>query len=348
MAARGTHRLGAAAIAVVAGIATAVAASAAHTSFSPPFTSGSDVYTGFATSSTNAGPIGLIDDGTHFFVSDVANATLYRFLSGVNGTAGSPDASAANGLQVGLATTGNHYYGLARGGHGIPAGLYQFNPSTLALTTSTPIVAPPGTLNALVRDPVTGDLYISSTSGIFHVTGLGSSPTFSTFASGTFDGLDFSPTGNVLYAASHSGTNHVVGFTRTGASSGFDVDFSSIAPDGIVVAPANRSVNGVDVSKNLFVNGNGGVVDRVDVNNGNAVSTVASGGTRGDFELVGKDGCLYVTQSSTVERLMPCFFQPRQVIPESPIAVLLPAGAGLAVIGWAVPSVLRRRRMLNR
>jgi len=348
MAVRGVRCSSALLVALGALIGTAVVASAAHTSFFPPFTSGVDVYTAFPmNSSQGTGPIGMIDDGTHFFVTDVFNATLYRFASGAAGSAASPQASAANGLQVGLAFTQGGYYGLSRGGHAIPAGLYQFNPGTLAVMSTTPIVAPAGQLNALARDPVTGDLYISSTSGIFHVTGLGSTPSATTFASGTFDGLDFSPDGSVLYAASHKGTNHVVGFTRTGASSGFDVDFSSIVPDGIVVAPPNTIVNGVDVSKNVFVNGNSGEVDRIDVNHGNAVSTVATGGTRGDFATVGADGCLYVTQSTTVERLSPCFFQPATVIPESPLAALLPAGAGLAVIGAAVAGTVRRRRSVS-
>src|SRR5205823_5935261 len=65
----------------------------------------------------------------------------------------------------------------------------------------------------------------------------------------------------------------------------------------------------------------------VDTNNGNAVSVVASSGTRGDFATVGPDGCFYVTQTDAVVKLAPCFFQ-------SPTADLsvqktAPAGAGI-------------------
>src|SRR5207245_10055180 len=41
----------------------------------------------------------------------------------------------------------------------------------------------------------------------------------------------------------------------------------------------------------------------------NAVSVVASGGSRGDFASVGTDGCFYVTQTDKVVKLAPCFFQ---------------------------------------
>jgi len=330
-------------IALAAGLVTSVAAFAAHTQFFAPFTSGSDIYTSFTSDSGNAGPLGLLDDGTHFFVADNANGTLYRFASGMTGNAGSPQASAHDGLGMGLAFTNGGYYGLSRGGP-VPAGLYRFNPTTLALTTSTPLVSIPGTLDDLTRDPVTGDLYASSTSGIYHISGLGGAhPTRSTFVTGDFDGMIFSPDGNVLYAASRGGSTagHVVGFTRGGSPNGFDVNENGEGPDGITVAPPATKVNGVDVSNNVFVNENDGQVDRIDVNHGNAVTTVASGGTRGDFTTVGSDGCLYVTQTTTVEKLRPCFFEPTVNIPETPLVVGLPVAALIGLLGWGAS---RRRR----
>jgi len=79
--------------------------------------------------------------------------------------------------------------------------------------------------------------------------------------------------------------------------------------DGIAVALPNTMLSGTNVSNNVFVNDNDGTLVRIDVNNGNAVSVVASGGSRGDFATVGPDNCLYVTQSDRVEKMSPCFFQ---------------------------------------
>lgn len=65
----------------------------------------------------------------------------------------------------------------------------------------------------------------------------------------------------------------------------------------------------IDVSNNVFVNCNDGVLLQIDVNHANAVSVVASGGSRGDFATVGPDNCLYVTQTDRIEKMTPCFFQ---------------------------------------
>ena len=71
----------------------------------------------------------------------------------------------------------------------------------------------------------------------------------------------------------------------------------------------NTILSGIDVSNNVFVNNHDGTLVRIDVNNGNAVSVVASGGSRGDYVTVGPDNCLYVTQSDRIEKMSPCFFQ---------------------------------------
>jgi hypothetical protein len=76
------------------------------------------------------------------------------------------------------------------------------------------------------------------------------------------------------------------------------------------VAQGYVLAGGINVSNNLFVNTWHGNLIRIDTNNGNAVSTVASGGSRGDFVTVGADGCLYATQSDRVEKMSPCFFAP--------------------------------------
>jgi hypothetical protein len=98
--------------------------------------------------------------------------------------------------------------------------------------------------------------------------------------------MAFSPDGTKLYVAPYQGTSptQVDGFsTKSGATlTGFPVSVSG-NPDGVAVAPPNDVVGGVDVSNNVFVNTNGGTVYRIDTQAGDAVSAVASGGSRGDL-----------------------------------------------------------------
>jgi uncharacterized repeat protein (TIGR01451 family) len=100
--------------------------------------------------------------------------------------------------------------------------------------------------------------------------------------------------------------------------------------------PVGRGVDGIAIAKssapggvanNVFVNDNDGTIVRIDTNNSNAVSVVASGGSRGDFATVGPDGCFYVTQTDKVVKLAPCFFQS----PTADMSVVqtAPAGAGV-------------------
>lgn len=309
-------------------------ASAAHTVFpaGSPFTGGTDVITDFPTCGSVpflVGPVGLLNDGAHFFVDDFCthfndptqNSTTYRFPV-TGGSALSPQASVQNGLTHGITVAGGVYYGLSDGGDSfLPSGLYRFDPSTLAVTG--PIATFPGIRGGpfgIAVDPLTGDLYVSSDGGIFRVQNPSGTPTVTTFACCSFfDGLAFTTDGSRLYAA-RPGDQHVVGFDRSG-NIVMDVNDSPHGPDGIAVAEANRVVStssgSLDVSNNVFVNANDGTIERIDVNNGNALSVAAGGGSRGDFATVGPDDCLYVTQSSTIEKLSPCFFQPTTATPPS-------------------------------
>src|SRR5207253_815012 len=72
------------------------------------------------------------------------------------------------------------------------------------------------------------------------------------------------------------------------------------------------SMDGIALSKNpanatkpfLFTNDNDGTVVKIDqVPSPPVKTTIVSGGTRGDFVTVGPDGCLYATQSRTIERV---------------------------------------------
>lgn len=319
---------------------TACPASAAHSTFpaGSPFSGGTDFATNLPTFFT-IGPVGLLSDGSHFFVTDFANSNTYRFPS-AGGSALSPEVQAANGLSNGITRSNGHYFGLNA------SGLYAFDPGTLAVGAL--LTAVPGTaIRAVAGDPLTTDLYVSTNSGLYRVQSPDSGAVVTTFVSGDFDGLTFTSDGSVLYATRVT-DQHVVGYSRTGTV-GFDVSLAGHGPDGIAIALSGAIATGVNVSGNLFVNSNDGTIERIDTNNGNAVSVAASGGSRGDLATVGPDNCLYVTQTNVIEKLAPCFFQPQAGIsptqPASPAPSPVPSpalpktgvgGSSPGQVGWGL------------
>jgi hypothetical protein len=311
---------------VVAGLPAGVAS--AFTGLSGPFTMQATVVGHFPTCAETfgtVGPFGGLDDGRSLFVTDFCNNTLYRFNESALSTGSSataPAASSANGLDSGVALSHGVYYGIAQLASNIRPGLYAFDPTSLKLTTTTPLVPAAsfgtGTPRGITADPASTDLYVSSDSGIYRVQNpSSSSPTVTQFASGNFDGLAFNSAGSVLYAGHNVGplVGHVIGLARDG-STALDVNVGG-APDGIAVAPAGQLVGGIDVSNNVFVNNENGTVERIDTNHANAVSAAAAGGTRGDFAFVDTHGGLDVSQSGTYVRLGPAFFGtlPKNTVP---------------------------------
>jgi hypothetical protein len=290
------------------------ATATAFTALSAPFSAQSTLVGNFPTCNVDGtvGPFGGLDDGANVFFTDFCNKTLYRFSDSVLTNAGdatSPSAQRANGLDSGLALSQGSYFGivqLARSS-GVPAGLYAFDPRTLALTPPAPRVPASsfgtGTPKGVAADPQSSDLYVSSNNGVYRVQNpLSGSPTVTQFARGEFDGIAFSNSGSALYvAARRSMAGHVFAFGRDGTMVA-DISVGG-GPDGLAVAPAGQVVGGIDVSNNLFVNNNDGTVERVDVNHGNSVSVVASGGERGDLAFVDSKGGLDVSQASSYVRL---------------------------------------------
>ena len=311
---------------VASALAGALAGQAtAFTTFNAPFTGGTDLVTGFPTCATptgNAGPTGIVFDGLKLFVADTCNGLIYRFGPS-GGTAATAEAtSAAAVANGGLTLAGGHYYGTRFAfGSVTGSGVVELDPVALTLTrTISTTVNPRG----ITTDPLTGDLLYSEAPGAARrvATPLAASPADTLFAnpgSGVYDGIAITADGSRVYLADYN-TQHVVGVDRAGAVV-LDVNLSSHHPDGIAVARPNTVIGGVDFSNNVFVNSNDGTIQRIDVNTaGNPVTTVVSGGTRGDFVSVGPDGCVYATQTDSVVKLAPCIFQ--QVVNAVPAAAL--------------------------
>jgi uncharacterized repeat protein (TIGR01451 family) len=202
--------------------------------------------------------------------------------------------------------------------------VYSFDPGTLAVGKL--IAAFPQTPYGIIGDPLSGDLYVATGSGIYRIQSPDSSPVVTKVVpAGTFDGIAITADGQHLWAANRN----VDSLQEYGRPSGATAPLQATihvgrGVDGIAIAKSDAPGG---VANNVFVNDNDGTIVRVDTNNGNAISVVASGGSRGDFATVGPDGCFYVTQTDKVVKLAPCFFQS----PTADLSVLktAPAGAGI-------------------
>jgi uncharacterized repeat protein (TIGR01451 family) len=204
-------------------------------------------------------------------------------------------------------------------------GVYSLDPVTLALGHR--IATFPRTAYGLVGDPLSNDLFVDTASGIWRVQNPDTSPVVTQIVSGEYDGIAISADGQHIWAAV-PGSNVVREFGRPQPGTTIWPMQASVpvdgGPDGIAIA-LDSAPGGV--ANNVFVNTNNGTIVRIDTNKGNAVSVVASGGSRGDFATVGPDGCLYVSQTDKVVKLAPCFFQS----PTADLSVVqtAPAGAGI-------------------
>jgi hypothetical protein len=281
----------------------------AFTSFGAPFTGAQDLVTGFPScinpggGSLTVGPYGGTSDATSLFISDICNGTTYKLP--LSGGPVSSATSGATGFDVGVLFDMGSYFGTCSTrvtgcGPGND-GLYSFNGTTLARGSGIGGAIQP---RQVTGDPLSTDLYLEVVDGgIDRVQNPGGSPTISSFAGGSdnFDGLGWAPGGSVLYAVDTT-TSQVVGFNRSGTEV-FDVDLSAYQPTGLAVAPAGDSVNGVNISGNVFTDNLDGTVTRINTTDGNAVSVVASGGGPGIAAFFDSQGHLDVAQPDSYVRL---------------------------------------------
>lgn len=256
------------------------------------------------------GPMGLLDDGKYLFVADACNDTLYR-VPHSGGSVGHAKHRKFSNYLLALFKIGPHYYG-AQYGTDANAGIWEFDPTTLAPKSSAPLVAVPD-VRGYAIDPKTHDVFLTSDQKIVRVHGLaGKTPKATTFVQGggsdLFDGLAFKPDGSILYTTDRYNypNIHVVAYSRAGKSVLDVVD--PYQGEGLAVAKSGL----------LFVNNNGtdggslatyGSVSTL-ASGATTLTTVASGGTRGGFATVNCQGFMLLDQSATVVKLSPALFPP--------------------------------------
>jgi len=150
------------------------------------------------------------------------------------------------------------------------------------------------------------------------------------------DGLTFGPDGT-LWGAGGGPVFRIEGTkaTQPGAVTQVaDVPSS----DGIAVATTDGTQTDF-----LAVNRNDGVITKVALGTEPPVlSSILTGGSRGDFIAVGPDGCLYATQSQTIVKITradgSCRFAPTGVVPR--IALAPPSQTGLLGTSRTVTATL--------
>jgi hypothetical protein len=262
--------------------------------------SAQDYATGFPESTANNwGPIGITFDlSDNMYVADNADGNIYRFQPG--GGVASADtrltSSPIPGGIEGLVSDGAGNLYLARYGAG---DVVQIDPDTGEVLRT---VADVPCATGLAIDPASGDLFVSENqcgSTIFRVSGYHSGPgTVSSYArAGGVDGLAFDQ-GGTLYAESDGNVLKVAG--TASPTPGLVTSVAHVPGADGVAFGAHSSGQ----PPYLVANRNDGIVTRVDYSGAFPSQTdIFSGGSRGDFVAVDSNGCLYITQSSSIVRI---------------------------------------------
>jgi Ca2+-binding RTX toxin-like protein len=186
---------------------------------------------------------------------------------------------------TGIAMVGTHIYQAQQSGNSVveidaSGNLVQ---TILAVSNAT----------GLIANPITGHLYESSGSLVLEIDPI--AKTSSVFGSIGFDGMTINSTGSILYGANTS-NGHIEGYDTTTKAKVFDSGFIPGGIDGSALGTGT-------LAGNIFVNTNDGHV--IEVNLATlSQTTIASGGSRGDFVTVDQlTGTLLLTQSNSVLRL---------------------------------------------
>jgi hypothetical protein len=229
-------------------------------------------FVSFASALTNANGTIYASGGLSTVVSSLGGPNAFNLLQLTN-TGGIASTALPNGGGAGVAEdTAN--------GHVITEGATNFS--------TTPLGNVPLTETLLDYNPVTNTSR-TITSWALQVPIL--QPTGK-----DGDGIVVSADGSTVYVA-FKDNNTIVGFNTATGATVHTFSLGSSTPDGMGIIQKGA------LAGDIVSNNNDGTVDLINVGNG-TVTTIASGGTRGDF--TGEDllnGSLFLSQSSSVLRL---------------------------------------------
>jgi hypothetical protein len=274
--------------------------------------------------SNGIGPLGIaFTNAGNILVADFAAGTIASFAKDADGqtyasashVSGSYSLTAA-GLATGL---GGTVYLASYNNQAVYA---LNNDGSLNHTVATNL----GNLDGIATNPVTGQLYLSSTYGILVVDpSNGKVTALTTGFTGNTDGLAFSRDGKTLYAAVSDDSVQAIKLSNPTA-----LVFNSAVPKADGIALGTGFLAG-----DLFVNTNSG--NLYEINLTTRVQTlIATGGSRGDFIQVDpNDGSLLLTQTDSILRLSAPSSVGFVSIPEpSSLAMTLTSASMIMAYGW--------------
>jgi hypothetical protein len=305
-AARRNRRVTALACAALAAAGAVAAAAPGAEAYSPRNGAAATVFAdGFDTlPGGRIGPVGLaFDSSQRLYVSALEH--LYRFGPGGGRAAGARISRAPVGrLVTGLAFGKDGRLYAARYTHDRTGDVVELDPADGSVRrTVVPGVPCP---TALATDPLSGDLFVSTVAcgrTILRVSDpAGVVPRASVFLAGlSVDGLTFAPDGTLYIAHDPDGAGATVSaLAATDAPRPGERRPVAAVPhaDGVALgAPARAG----DAPPFIVVNRTDGVITKVDLRSPLRTKTnLVVDGTRGDLIAVGRDGCLYATQTHSV------------------------------------------------
>jgi sugar lactone lactonase YvrE len=263
-------------------------------------------------SSSSVGPLGVAFVNGTVLASDYpGNVRIFPNDSDGQHAGNAPIAQNYGGTNaVDLAQVGSNIY-MTRQGIG---DLVQINNNG---TFNQVIVTGMPAATGLAADPLNGHLFVSTLGNgtIWDVDPI--AKTKVPFVNVSADGLSVSPDGHTLYATVNSNT--ILGFDTTSKAQVFNSGIIANSPDGTAAG------TGPLFSNFVFANTNGGTVVEINLTT-LAQTTIATGGSRGDFVTVDPTtNTLLITQTDSIIRLSGASFT---VVPEP--ASIATLGIGLA------------------
>jgi hypothetical protein len=296
-----------------------------------------------ATGNTGVFGVAVTSSGS-VIVNNYVNDTRYLFpdVDGQTVASATSAITPSTSQAAAFARAGGQAYGM------VNLQFVQFNANGTVNHALTGVTQTP--YFGMWGNPVNG--HILSTTGQSQLididpaanAGTGSARVVATVSGLNWDGVTVSPDGNTVFVELNQ---HVIGYNIASGAQVYDSGVLTGLPDGIAMISSTNALNG-----KLIVNFNGvglntGFVVLLDPSN-NSLTTIASGGARGDYVSADPNGTVLLSYSDVVYRLScgaNCSIG--QLVPGIPTTPAPPSWL-LLLTGFAAAGLyLARRKMLQ-